>query len=459
MSDTRIFRVGDRVVHASLGPGVVREMRTRDAAFVRFRHHDGRSYSALVSIRALRLVARAVRDRGRRDARRKKAARDEKRKRPHERHENRVLTKRVIRRMALHAVRNPDVARGPLHDALLELFGEQYDSVVRDAHKQAKAWAQPVEVVLRINALGGKFYLPGYRPKLVGDPYPFYTRAAMERALESEDAAHNRVATYVTPTHTSRDRPRSSRDYAVQRHDGGRWVTDRTVKRAAQADARRAEIRAAGGQSRVRDTTTGAPRDPDGSQRRAANRKVSRTRRRDPDASARCDAAYSNAHQLHNAVDEEFGYLNTPKSDVSRSQLYAAWHRVADAWEVAHDACLEHEPNSFRARHAGLVHRGIITAMRSAFEPRQETHNALQIARGELRRARKLLAQDGFDDLSQAALANALAWFQTAERGGDPEKRAEREEATKQVKIVRRLLRTLRSRSGGKVPRHPEDES
>ena len=55
------FRVGDRVRHEALGTGVVREVRTPTAVVVFFHRYRGdRPLPALVSTRALRLIARVV---------------------------------------------------------------------------------------------------------------------------------------------------------------------------------------------------------------------------------------------------------------------------------------------------------------------------------------------------------------------------------------------------------------
>ena len=163
--------------------------------------------------------------------------------------------------------------------------------------------------------------------------------------------------------------------------------------------------------------------------------------RRDPDDQTRCRSAYEAAKRLGAATADKFGGLSYPNPGVSHDQLYAAWHRVADAWEVAHDACLEYDPDGYYAQYARAQHQNIIAAMRGAFEPREDARSDLQIARSDLRRARRYLARDGFDSDAEQWLASAAGRFQLATRTESDPKR--REEAAKQAKIVRRLLRTL----------------
>ena len=60
------------------------------------------------------------------------------RKRPYERYASRVLDKRALRSMALQAIRRPAVAQGPLHDALLEIYGPEYEEKIAGAQRAAK---------------------------------------------------------------------------------------------------------------------------------------------------------------------------------------------------------------------------------------------------------------------------------------------------------------------------------
>lgn len=189
----RLFRPGDRVIHVSLGPGVVREMRSPEMVLVRFRSEYDRPYSAMVHTDALRFVARAVRDKTSRDpgpmyqiqrfsngawvtvqetrdlhqADRRRAAlrargsqarvrekgtgipRDpddkanrnvsERRKRPYERYAARTMSKLALRRLALQSIGRPHVARGLLHDALLEMYPVDYQRAIDKAHEMASA--------------------------------------------------------------------------------------------------------------------------------------------------------------------------------------------------------------------------------------------------------------------------------------------------------------------------------
>lgn len=180
-------------MHSSLGPGVVREVRTAKAVLVRFRSEYGRPYSAIVHPDALQFIARAVRDqrRTRRSSRdpnpgsgflvqrftngrwvtayeerdlvtahRRRASlraagyqarvrekgtgtpRDpdppEKRKRPYERYAATKMSKLALRRLARQSIRRPDVAQGPLHDALLEMYAEDYTKAIDFAEARAK---------------------------------------------------------------------------------------------------------------------------------------------------------------------------------------------------------------------------------------------------------------------------------------------------------------------------------
>ena len=202
------FEPGDRVVHSSLGPGVFREIRTAKAVLVRFRSEDGRPYSAIVHPDALQFIARAVRDRR---AQRRHTSRDpgnsfliqrftngrwvtayeepdlatahrrraslraaghqarvrekgtgtprdpdppEKRKRPYERYAATKMSKLALRRLARQSIGRPEVARGPLHDALLEMYPRDYaiamDGAETEANRRGQSYAVmflPTEMV------------------------------------------------------------------------------------------------------------------------------------------------------------------------------------------------------------------------------------------------------------------------------------------------------------------------
>ena len=112
------FRPGDRVVHASLGPGVVREMRSPEMVLVRFRSEYGRPYSAMVHVDALRFVARAVRDK--RIHRQRRAYRDPSK-----------ADLGTILEYAERVRQGDEASRDVLHDALLERYPKIYGSVIR----------------------------------------------------------------------------------------------------------------------------------------------------------------------------------------------------------------------------------------------------------------------------------------------------------------------------------------
>ena len=121
----------------------------------------------------------------------------EKRKRPHERHTHRVMDKRVLRRMALQSIRRPEVAQGPLHDALLEMYPEEYGRMIAVSEAAARETGHKMVIVMSIRSLwankAGPKAVP-YRPPL------FYSRL-LESGLDEEWRrwkASPRVITYVT---------------------------------------------------------------------------------------------------------------------------------------------------------------------------------------------------------------------------------------------------------------------
>lgn len=95
-----------------------------------------------------------------------------KRKRPYERHANLVLDKRVLRRMALQAIGRPDIAQGPLHDTLLEMYPDQYDSAIREAEMEARRRGKKMVVM----------FVPADMRK---NENPFYVRGVSDPLLRA----------------------------------------------------------------------------------------------------------------------------------------------------------------------------------------------------------------------------------------------------------------------------------
>ena len=167
--------------------------------------------------------------------------------------------------------------------------------------------------------------------------------------------------------------------------------------------------------------------------------------KRDPELGAgpQCDAAYAHARDLHNRVAVRFGGLAALDSHVPASTLRLAWHDVVDAWEVAGDAC-ESAGDGLLMTKARAQANNILAAIRAAYAPREIASNPMQIARGELRLAKRYLERDGFSGESERRLLSALVWFQTAHaRDGN-------EEAAKQARLVRRYIKILRTRAQSK---------
>ena len=318
----RLFRSGDRVIHASLGPGVVREMRSPEMVLVRFRSEYGRPYSAMVHVDALRFVARAVRD--------QKKRRLPPRSRPASRGSVRFADTLVGRDPPetntgdlgiildyANRVRHGDEdARVVLHDALLERYPKVYGALIRLAetpsgrartvHKgkdyvTLDKWRGKRAILLDPEHLAGveaSFRNPRWRGlKQTKDAYVrqwIWLRyafdvlpldVAIQRArlgsVEDPEGAEVPVITYVSgfakksgsrlPHRVQRDSQRASHVAAkseagvfiVQQYTNGRWLAAHETRDLAQANRRRAALRARGYQARVREKGTGTPRDPE----------------------------------------------------------------------------------------------------------------------------------------------------------------------------------------------------
>ena len=75
----------------------------------------------------------------------------EKRKRPYQRYASRVLNKRALRSMALQSIGRPEIAQGPLHDALLEFYPEEYGAAIMGVHRQVGYYNQPYAILFNPN--------------------------------------------------------------------------------------------------------------------------------------------------------------------------------------------------------------------------------------------------------------------------------------------------------------------
>ena len=91
-------------------------------------------------------------------------------KRPYQRYASRVLNKRALRSMALQALGRPAVAQGPLHDALLEIHGRQYEAQMAEAHRSSSVHSHPYAVVYDPNSGRRlqRFQVRRYEPDLEG---------------------------------------------------------------------------------------------------------------------------------------------------------------------------------------------------------------------------------------------------------------------------------------------------
>ena len=125
----------------------------------------------------------------------------EKRKRPHERHTHRVMDKRVLRRMALQSIRRPEVAQGPLHDALIEMYPEEYVRMIRQTEAEAQETGHKMAIVMEIRGLWRKERSPVLTSTRKRFPL-FYSRLFVEQRGLDEDwrslGLSPRVITYVT---------------------------------------------------------------------------------------------------------------------------------------------------------------------------------------------------------------------------------------------------------------------
>ena len=98
-----------------------------------------------------------------------------------------------LRRMALQSIRRPEVAQGPLHDALIEMYPEEYGRMIEMSETDAQRTGHKMVVVMSIRSLWANKAV-SYRPSL------FYSRL-LETGLDEEWRrwkASPRVITYVT---------------------------------------------------------------------------------------------------------------------------------------------------------------------------------------------------------------------------------------------------------------------
>ena len=93
--------------------------------------------------------------------------------------------------MALQAIRRPDIAQGPLHDALLEMYPTEYNAEIQNAETAAEDSGLKNFVVMVIRRLSSASKMP-----------LFYTRPIEDiDVMESDWRLFNlspRVITYVT---------------------------------------------------------------------------------------------------------------------------------------------------------------------------------------------------------------------------------------------------------------------
>lgn len=85
--------------------------------------------------------------------RRRRRDPDEKRKRPYERYASAKMGKLALRRLARQSIGRPAVAQGPLHDALLETYGSQYQNELDHAERWADKQGRSEAVVFDIGSL------------------------------------------------------------------------------------------------------------------------------------------------------------------------------------------------------------------------------------------------------------------------------------------------------------------
>ena len=155
-------------------------------------------------------------------------------------------------------------------------------------------------------------------------------------------------------------------------------------------------------------------------------------RRRDPPD---CLAVYDAALALHNDTVDRFGGIYNPIAPgVTR-----AWHAVADAWEVAEDACLE-AGDAEQAEAARGLHTRIIAALKAVRRVDFIPQTALAAARAELRHARRVEAQFGREHpFIEHHLQLARRHFEEA---GEPRRAA----------AIWRLIRMRRRAHSGSYP-------
>lgn len=132
----------------------------------------------------------------------------------------------------------------------------------------------------------------------------------------------------------------------------------------------------------------------------------------------RCQTIYDDALALHNATGERYGGIaaRTPEG-VTVSEMRRAWQLVADAWEVAEDACREAEPNKEARRLAEGAHaqsNNIIAALRNAYVVRHVPADDRIRAERQLKLAQRSERRFGFDHQTWSAYDIAARAFADA---------------------------------------------
>lgn len=158
-------------------------------------------------------------------------------------------------------------------------------------------------------------------------------------------------------------------------------------------------------------------------------RKRRRRSRRDPQST--CDQIYDASLQLHNRVAEEFGGISIPKSGVVVRDVYRAWMSVADAWEVAEDACLE-EGRLQAAGQARSIGQRILDTLQAEHRVRHTPSSPHVAAVRELKVAQRGEARYGLDD--GLVRQHYLSAARTFDEAGEPRRAA----------AIRRYLRMKR---------------
>ena len=131
---------------------------------------------------------------------------------------------------------------------------------------------------------------------------------------------------------------------------------------------------------------------PDASRRHA--RRSQRRHARDPAREARCHAAHDQALELHNRTAARFGGIGDPREG---NATFHAWHAVADAWEVAEDACQEAGLVEQSANARSLRER-ILNALQAMYRVRYITQTPLFAAERALKHASLIAERYGPDD-------------------------------------------------------------